>query len=62
MIKKILGIFKKKDPVCGMKEEKGKGMYCCNEWFCSKECRKEWNKRMKEAVEKYKNLPPCCRK
>ena len=34
--------FKKKDPVCGMKEEKGRGMHEENNWFCSKECLKKY--------------------
>ena len=30
--------FKKKDPVCGMKEEKGSGFSKHGRWFCSEEC------------------------
>lgn len=46
----IFGLFRKKDPICGMKEEKGKGFIdeetgC---WFCSEACRAEFGSRVKE--------------
>ncbi len=58
----VFGLFKKKDPVCGMKEEKGKGLLNAGNWFCSDKCHKEYEQRMKEAVKKFENLPSCCRK
>ncbi len=38
----IFGLFGKKDPVCGMKEEKGKGISKHGEWFCSEACLKKF--------------------
>ncbi len=34
----MFGIFKKKDPVCGMKQEKGRGIEKGGNWFCSQDC------------------------
>jgi len=34
----VFGLFKRKDPVCGMKEEKGKGTEKNGKWFCSEHC------------------------
>ena len=45
----VFGLFKKKDPICGMKETKGKGMYQEGNWFCSKSCLDQFNKAKKEA-------------
>lgn len=42
----MFGLFGKKDPVCGMKEEKGKGIGKDGTWFCSEGCVKEYEKRM----------------
>ncbi len=39
-----MAFFKRKDPVCGMKEEKGKGIEKNNKWFCSVKCVKEYEK------------------
>ncbi len=36
---------KKVDPICGMKEEKGKGFEQEGNWFCSKHCQDEYEKR-----------------
>ena len=33
-------LFKKIDPVCGMKEEKGNGVEAEGKWFCSNNCMK----------------------
>ncbi len=38
----VFGLFKRKDPVCGMKEEKGKGLEKDGKWFCSNECVKKY--------------------
>ncbi len=40
----MFGLFTKKDPVCGMKEEKGKGIEAEGHWFCSNDCLKEYKK------------------
>ncbi len=34
----MLGLFSRKDPICGMKERKGKGFENAGKWFCSKDC------------------------
>ncbi len=57
----VFGIFKKKDPICGMKQEKGKG-FVDNEtgnWFCGKHCKDEFDKGIK-AQEKRMQKPSCC--
>lgn len=46
----MLGLFGKKDaartdPVCGMKEEKGKGEVKGGNWFCSAECARKYEKK-----------------
>jgi len=50
----VFGLFKRKDPICGMKEEKGKGIEKGGKWFCSAKCVKEFDKRNKsnKAAEK----------
>ena len=52
-----LNIFKKKDPVCGMKEEKGKGITREGNWFCCKECLNEYDK---DAKSSNKSKKGCC--
>jgi len=52
----MFGLFKRKDPICGMKEEKGKGVEEDGKWFCNKKCADEY----KEAIEKNKNEPRSC--
>jgi len=42
-------LFKKKDPVCGMKEEKGKGQNIYGKWFCSKNCIDKFEKNMPKS-------------
>jgi len=34
----VFGLFKKKDPVCGMKQEDNKGLIHNGIWFCSQKC------------------------
>lgn len=43
----VFGLFKRKDPVCGMKEEKGKGLEHEGNWFCSKHCLDDFTKKNK---------------
>ena len=45
----MFGLFKRKDPVCGMKEEKGKGIEKQGNWFCSQNCLKQFESKMKKA-------------
>lgn len=40
----MFSLFKKKDPICGMKEEKGKGKIVDGNWFCNDSCLKEYKK------------------
>ena len=42
------GLFKRKDPICGMKEEKGKGLEQSGKWFCSPDCAKKYGAGQKE--------------
>jgi len=52
-------LFKKKDPICGMKQEKGKGTEKDGNWFCSVACEKKF------AEQKSKHNTPkksCCSK
>jgi len=55
----VFGLFKKKDPICGMKEEQGKGITENGQWFCSKACLGEYEKSMKK-VSKNKKGGCCC--
>lgn len=41
----VFGLFAKKDPVCGMKQEKGKGMEKQGKWFCSAACQQKYEQR-----------------
>ncbi len=43
------GWFKRKDPVCGMKEETGRGTVVGKNWFCSENCQKQYEKGIKES-------------
>ena len=36
------------DPVCGMKQEKGKGIEKGGNWFCSKNCLEKFEKGLKK--------------
>lgn len=57
-----MGLFGKKDPVCGMKEEKGKGTQKHGKWFCSDGCVKEYEKQMDSpgAGSQKKGRCGCC--
>ncbi len=48
-------LFKKKDPVCGMKQENGKGTEKHGEWFCSPVCLKQFEEK------KTSSKPSCCK-
>ncbi len=54
--------FKKKDPICGMKEEKGKGFLDgkTGNWFCSESCRQEYYSKVKEQERKVQNRGGSC--
>ena len=41
--------FKKKDPVCGMKQETGKGKDKYGQWFCSENCLKRYEKGIQKT-------------
>ncbi|MBC8500773.1 MAG: hypothetical protein ISS25_00110 [Nanoarchaeota archaeon] len=55
----VFGLFSKTDPICGMKEEKGKGTYKHNKWFCHENCLKEFEKGMHKAEKKHSGHD-CC--
>ncbi len=44
----VFGWLKKKDPVCGMKQEPGKGTEKHGHWFCSANCIKEYEQNEKK--------------
>lgn len=46
----VFGLFARKDPVCGMKREKGKGMEKHGQWFCSPNCVKEFEKNERSST------------
>lgn len=50
--------FKRKDPICGMKEEKGKGIEKNGKWFCSENCAEKFSTNPK--VEEHKHGGCCC--
>ena len=45
----MFDLFKKKDPVCCMKEKKGEGINQENNWFCSEPCLEKYKKQIKNA-------------
>jgi len=49
--------FKKKDPICGMKQENGKGIEKLGNWFCSNACLIKYEKQLKGFKDKN---PGCC--
>lgn len=54
----VFGLFAKKDPVCGMKKEKGKGIEKHGEWFCSQNCLKQYEQEIAKTKSKVKSS--CC--
>lgn len=55
----VFGLFKKTDPVCGMKEEKGKGITKHGQWFCNESCLKKYD-AVEEKDEKKHEGSCCC--
>ena len=55
----VFGLFKRKDPICGMKEEKGKGIEKHGKWFCNQNCLKEYEGAIKKS-EKKMGKGSCC--
>jgi len=51
--------FKRKDPICGMKEEKGKGFEKYGKWFCNENCVKKYEAAIKES-DKAAKKGSCC--
>ncbi|MEW6295239.1 MAG: hypothetical protein AB1467_02990 [Candidatus Diapherotrites archaeon] len=45
----MFGFSKKKDPVCGMTQEKGKGIEKQGKWFCSQACLEKYGAGTKES-------------
>jgi YHS domain-containing protein len=43
----MFGLFKRKDPICGMKEVKGTGIENEGKWFCSEACLEGYKKQKK---------------
>ena len=58
----MLGIFAKKDPICGMRQKKGQGMIDekSGHWFCSENCRKEFENAKEGHSTKMKSHGGCC--
>jgi len=59
----VFGLFKKKDPICGMKEEDGKGFVDekTGHWFCNQNCKDEFDKGlMKMEQKRSKHKGSCC--
>jgi len=44
--------FKKTDMICGMKQEKGKGIEKQGNWFCSQNCLEKYEKGIKKMNKK----------
>ena len=58
----VFGLFKKKDPICGMKEEAGKG-FIDNEtgnWFCSQDCKNKYYTNLKKEKTQKHGGGCCC--
>ncbi len=51
----MISLFAKKDPICGMKMEKDKGITKHGQWFCSKNCLQQYEKPNKKM-----NRSGCC--
>ena len=49
--------FKKKDPVCGMRQEKNTGFEKYGKWFCSENCLKIYETGLKKVD---KDKQGCC--
>lgn len=53
----LFGLIKRKDPVCGMKEEKGRGFEKFGKWFCSQNCVKDYET---QSDEEHTEHSGCC--
>jgi len=57
----VFKMFRKKDPVCGMREENGKGIKDkSGNWFCSENCQKEYQQKIKSHDKETKKVRSCC--
>lgn len=57
----MFGLFKRKDPVCGMKEEKGRGKEKNGKWFCSDDCAEKYGEMLKKNEDGHaKHGRGCC--
>ncbi len=57
----VFGLFRKKDPICGMKQEKGKGFVDeTGNWFCNQHCKSEFDKKRKEYEKQNRHKGGCC--
>jgi YHS domain-containing protein len=56
----VFGLFKRKDPICGMKEEKGKGIEKDGKWFCNQNCLKQYEGAIKKTEKKMGKGGCCC--
>ena len=54
----VFGLFKRKDPICGMKEEAGKGIEKHGKWFCAESCLKKYEAAVKKSEKAGKG--GCC--
>lgn len=61
-MKMVFGLFRKKDPICGMKQEKEKGLVDekTGNWFCSQNCKSEFDMRMKAHAKKMQKAGGSC--
>lgn len=44
--------FKKKDPICGMKQKRNNGIEESGQWFCSQNCLGEYKTLLKKQSKK----------
>ncbi len=56
----VFGLFKRKDPICGMKEEKGKGTEKDGKWFCNQNCLNKYEEAVKKNEKKMGQGGSCC--
>ena len=59
-VKMLFGLLKRKDPICGMKEEKGNGLEFDSKWFCSENCKKQYEVNPKAENKEHKHGGCCC--
>jgi len=56
----VFGLFKRKDPICGMKEEKGKGIEKHGKWFCNESCLKKYEEAINKSEKEMQKGGSCC--